>query len=196
MQGKCMALGGTPALLPLCCGLRRRFAAIAAACTTVDLRPPLLPVARLAAHCSLRRAAAAPHRVETLRCRALAAARRCRCRPLPACQFGCRRHSCLSSYPLYPATVGPRGGQANVSTEHGHEASACDTRWREGGAAAHRGTNWMSLTILEKNRDTCQQICVGKESVALLPLANRCCWHICCKSSPGRALPKSRVTPC
>ena len=60
----------------------------------------------------------------------------------------------------------------------------------EGGAAAYRGTNWMSSTILEKNRDTCQQICVGKETVALLPLANRCCWHICCKSSPLPAQPE------
>jgi hypothetical protein len=43
---------------------------------------------------------------------------------------------------------------------------------------------------LKRFRDTCEQTSVGEESHALLPLANRCYWHISSKSSPLPAQPE------
>ena len=68
--------------------------------------------------------------------------------------------------------------------------AARDAGTGDGGAAAYLRKKRTWSTILERFRDTCEQTSVGEESHALLPLANRCCWHICCKSSPLPAWPE------
>ena len=68
--------------------------------------------------------------------------------------------------------------------------AARDAGTGDGGAAAYLRKKRTWSTILERFRDTCEQTSVGEESHALLPLANRCCWHICCKSSPLPAQPE------